>query len=481
MTLDPDACYRALESRDPRFDGRFFIGVLTTGVYCRPICPARTPRRRNVRFFPSAAAAAEAGFRPCRRCRPEASPGSPAWRGSSAAASRALRLVAEGALDGAGVADLAGRVGLGERQLRRLFQHHVGASPVAVAQTRRVHFAKKLLDETDLPVTEVALAAGFASIRRFNTAMRAAYRAAPRELRRSSRAAGAPEPELVLRLAYRPPLAFDALLGFLAARAIPGVEEVRGSAYRRSVVWNGEAGVVAVERGRDERHLLLRAPAALARGLAFLAARARRLFDLDADPAAIASHLARDPALARRLRRLPGLRVPGAWDGFELAVRAILGQQITVAGATALAGRLVERWGRPLARGDGSLGALFPAAADLAAADLEGVGLPGARARAIRALAAAVRDGELELDAPGDPARAATRLEALPGVGPWTVGYVALRALGEPDAFPHGDLGLRRSLAGSGDPLSPRELEARAEPWRPWRGYAAMALWLASD
>jgi AraC family transcriptional regulator of adaptative response / DNA-3-methyladenine glycosylase II len=478
VSLDPDVCYRALRSRDARFDGRFFVGVTSTGIYCRPICPARTPLRRNCRFFPGAAAAAEAGFRACRRCRPEASPASAAWHGTSAVVTRALRLVADGALDDGSVAELAERVGTGERHLRRLFAEHVGASPLAVAATRRVHFAKQLLDETSLPVTTIAHAAGFASVRRFNTAMREAWGTAPRTLRRTP-AAAARGAELVLRLGYRPPFDAAALLAYLAARAVPGVEEVADGVYRRSVRFDGASGVIAVHPDPKPggHRLLLHVPAALALHVRPIAARVRRLFDLDADPAPIAAELARDPELARRLRLHPGVRVPGAWSGFELAIRAILGQQVTVAGATTLAGRLAAAHGARLASPQGTLRVLAPEPPALARADLAEIGIPRARADALRALACAVAEDGLDLDGGLAPEEALRRLEALPGIGPWTAQYVALRALGVPDAFPASDLGLRRALGGAGRPLVARELERRAEAWRPWRGYAAVLLW----
>jgi AraC family transcriptional regulator of adaptative response / DNA-3-methyladenine glycosylase II len=479
VQLDPAVCYRALASRDARFDGRFFTGVASTGVYCRPVCPARTPLLRNCRFFASAAAAAQAGFRACRRCRPEAAPGSAAWQGTSAAFGRALRLVADGALDRGDVDALAASVGTGGRQLRRWFEEHLGASPVAVAQTRRVHFAKKLLDETQLPITEVAFAAGFASVRRFNTAMRAAFGAAPRELRRrpATRAA-APGAALSLRLALRPPFDGEALLAFLAARALPRVEHVADGVYRRSIALAGESGVIEARFAPGAREVVLTLPAGLARHASRVVARARRLFDLDADPAPIAAQLRADPALAAKLARHAGLRVPGAWSGFELAVRAILGQQVTVAGARTLAGRLVDAFGETLAAPDGGVAKLFPSAAALATADLARVGLPRARAAALAALARAVAEGALDLEGGLAPEVARERLLALPGIGPWTAEYVALRALGEPDAFPASDLGLRRAL-GARRPLSARGLAARAEAWRPWRGYAAVLLWSA--
>ncbi len=477
-----DVCYRALESRDPRFDGRFFIAVLTTGIYCRPVCSARTPRRRNVRFYASAAAAAEAGFRPCRRCRPESAPGTAAWRGTGAPVGRALQLIGEGALDDAGVPELAERVGLGERQLRRLFVRHLGASPQSVAATRRTHLAKKLLDETELPITEIAFASGFSSVRRFNDSMRRAFQAAPRELRRGARGSREGSAEIVLRLAFRAPLDWRGLLAFLAPRAIPGVEEVCGPVYRRSVRHGDEAGVIRVELDRDARALRLCAPGSLARSIGVLSARARRLFDLDADPHAIALHLRKDPLLRTCLGRRRGLRVPGSWEGFEVAVRAILGQQVSVAGATTLAGRLVERLGEPLCADAerGSITRTFPRAERLAEAGrgaLAGIGLTRARAAALAGLSEAVARGRLRLDGRGDPGAVREALLALPGVGPWTASYIALRS-GDPDAFPESDLGLRRAAGeGAAEPPSARELASRAEAWRPWRSYAALALW----
>ncbi|MHB8079167.1 MAG: AlkA N-terminal domain-containing protein [Candidatus Krumholzibacteriia bacterium] len=483
MTLDPDICYRAVASRDARFDGRFFTAVTTTGVYCRPVCPARTPGRPNVRFFTCAAAAEEAGFRPCRRCRPETAPGSPAWIGAPVTVRRALRLIEAGALDGRGadVATLAARLGIGDRHLRRLFADHLGASPIAVAQTRRAHFARLLVDQTDLPLTRIALAAGFGSVRRFNAALRATFGAPPSALRR---APGAAEPGVVtLRLPYRPPLAWAALLAFLRERAIPGVESVDATTYRRTVRAGEAAGVIAIRPAGRPAHLELSAPVALAPALGDLVARARRLCDLDADPAVIDRDLRRDPLLAPRVRTGPGLRVPGAWDRFELAVRAVLGQQVSVAAARTLAGRLAATLGEPLADppADGPV-RLFPTPAALAAADLARLGLTGARAATLVRLATEVRDGRLDLDDAADPDDLRARLEALPGIGPWTAQYVALRALGDPDAFPAGDLGVRRALAvGDGPPATAAAAQSRAEAWRPWRAYATLHLWRPAD
>ncbi len=468
MELDHDTCYRAVQSRDPRFDGRFFTGVRTTGIYCRPVCPATTPRARNVAFYRCAAAAEQAGFRPCKRCRPETSPGTPAWLGTSATVSRALRLIDEGALDQGRVDDLAARLGLGARQLGRLFREHLGASPVAVAQTRRVHFARTLAEQTALPMTQVALAAGFGSLRRFNALVRATFGAPPGELRRraGARTAGA---GFVARLPLRPPYAWEQVLGYLGGRGIGGVEEVAGGVYRRTIVWDGRPGIISVQPGGAD-HLLLEADLPGIAGAIALVARVRRMFDCGAEPHVIAAHLGRDPLLAASVRRRPGLRLPSGWDPFEMAVRAVVGQQVSVAAASTVTGRIARRVGTPLAAPSGGLTHLFPAPAALAAADLSGLGLNTRRIETIKGLARAVAAGDLDLAAPRGPADLQARLTALPGIGPWTAQYVAMRALGEPDAFPAGDLGLKKAAPGI-------DLAARAEAWRPWRAYAALHLW----
>jgi AraC family transcriptional regulator of adaptative response / DNA-3-methyladenine glycosylase II len=484
MHLDPTACYRALASRDARFDGRLFVGVRTTGIYCRPICPARTPKRENVTFYPSAAAAQQAGFRPCLRCRPETSPELATWRGTVNTVSRAIALIDAGALDAGDVAALAARLGVGDRQLRRLFDQHVGASPIAVAQTRRVHLALRLVRETDLAMARVAHAAGFGSVRRFNEVFQRLYRRAPSALRRTATAprSGDAASPIELSLRYRPPYAWEAMLGFLRARAIPGVEVVAEGRWARSIALGGARGTLSVEPTpkADALRVALRFPRLEA--LPRLIARIRRVFDLGADPAAIDAQLARDPALAPHVAARPGLRVPGAWDGFELAVRAILGQQITVGAATRLAGALVAEHGDPL---DPALALphvthAFPSPQKLAAADLGTLGLPRARARSISALAAlAVASPHLFEPGPGLEA-AVERLRALPGVGEWTAQYIAMRALREPDAFPSADVGLQRALADArGARPTPQALLARAESWRPWRAYAALHLWTA--
>ena len=479
ITLDPARCYAAVRSRDRRFDGRFFAGVVTTGVYCRPVCPVRPAKPENVRWFACAAAAEAAGFRPCRRCRPEASPGTPAWSGTSAVVARALRLIAAGALDEGGVDGLADRLGLGARQLRRLFATHLGASPAEVARARRAHFARTLLDETDLPMAEVAFSAGFGSIRDFNHALRATFGRTPTALRRARGRRGPVTNHggVTVRLAFRPPLDWSGLLGFLAPRATPGVEAVADGVYRRTIAIGDGAGTIEVRAAAGEPHLLMRVRLARPERLLQVVARARRLFDLDADPVPIADHLAASPELAPLVARRPGLRVPGAWDAFELAVRAVLGQQVTVRGATTLAGRLVRAAGTPLDRAEDGLTHLFPRPEALAHADLASVGVPRARAATIRALAGAVASGEVVLDASRGLEDAVARLAAVPGIGAWTAHYVAMRALGEPDAFPAADLGLRRALGNGAGRLAPARVAERAEAWRPWRAYAVMHLW----
>ncbi|MDX2167778.1 MAG: AlkA N-terminal domain-containing protein [Deltaproteobacteria bacterium] len=478
MNLDRATCYRAMRTRDRRFDGRFFIAVRTTGIYCRPVCPARPPKLENVTFYACAAAAETAGFRPCKRCRPETAPGTPAWLGSSALVARGLRLIDAGALDDeeGGVEALAARLGVGARQLRRLFEQHLGASPVAVARAQRLATARALIDQTALPMWEIAAAAGFRSLRQFNHAVRTSFGAAPTALRRRVARDARDAAGLTLRLPYRPPLDWRGLLAFLAARATPGVEQVADGAYRRTVDAGDAPAWIEVRAVPAAAALALRIHGADAAAVPGLIERARRVFDLSADPLAIAAHLRRDLRLRRSLTAQPGLRVPGAWDPFEIAVRAVVGQQVTVRGATTLMGRLVERCGAPLAGIDG-LTHRFPTPAALAAADLTGIGMPSARVAALQGLAAAVARGAVVLDAARGLDEVVERLTALPGIGAWTAHYIAMRALGEPDAFPHGDLGLRAALGNGSGPVSSAALAEAAEAWRPWRAYAAMHLW----
>ncbi len=485
---DRDVCYRAIQTRDSRFDGRLFVGVSSTGIYCRPVCPARTPRFENCRFYGSAAGAQEAGFRPCLRCRPETAPDLASWRGTSNTVSRALALIADGALDGgeSGVDALAARLGVGDRQLRRLFKEHLGASPVAVAQTRRVLFAKQLIQETGMPMAEVAFAAGFGSIRRFNETFRALYRRPPSELRRKA-IAEAPsgsvgDAGVTLRLRYRPPYDWPAMLDYLAARAIEGMESVDDGVYRRTVTHESRLGTVEVrnEPSHDSLAVTIRFPCV--RALPAILTRVRRVFDVGADIETIGEHLSRDPMLAPLVAQRPGLRAPGGWDGFELAVRAVLGQQVTVEAARRLAGRLVTMCGEGLSETDGptGLGLAFPSPERVAAADLDALRMPAARRAALRALAEAVM-ADRDLFRPfGTVEEAIARLRAIRGVGEWTAQYIALRALGETDAFPASDVALQRgAAAGGSERPTPAELLVRSEPWRPWRAYAAQHLWAA--
>ena len=483
MHLDARVCDRARRARDARFDGRFFIGVTTTGVYCRPVCPARAPKDEHVRYFPTAAAAEAAGFRPCLRCRPEAAPGTPAWLGTSGLVSRALRMIGDGALrcdatNGTSVHSLADRLGVTARHLRRLFLQHLGATPLDVALTRRAHFAKKLVDETSLAFHQVAIASGFGSLRRFNAEIRRTYARTPTQLRRLARQRPAAESDADcygFRLAYRPPYDWDAMLAFLGARATPGVESVAESRYRRTIAIDGRCGSIEVSRLDTGAALGLDVRFPDPRLLLVVVERVRRMFDLGADPAIIGGHLRADPLLRASLARHSGIRTPGAWDGFELAVRAILGQQIAVRAATTMAGRVAAMFGSPVANGNGC-DRLFPTPAQLVSAPLEQTGIVRARAETIRSLARRVVDETIAFDSRFDAEATIAALKTIPGIGDWTAEYIAMRALGEPDAFPRGDLVLRR-MAGD---CTARALERRSQSWRPWRAYAVMLLWQAA-
>lgn len=480
--MDPELRYAAMAGRDERFDGRFFVAVTSTRIYCRPSCPVPPPMRKNVRFYPTAEAAEAAGFRACRRCRPEASPDSPDWDIRADLVGRALRLIAEGVVDAEGVPGLAQRLATGQRQLDRAFVRELGIGPLAVARSRRARLAKQLLEQTDLRSADVAFAAGFSSVRAYNATMRDVFHATPREIRARRRRAdvAAGDGALTLRLTYRPPFAAEALFGFLGDRAIPGVETFDGSTLRRSVrTRDGGAALIGLRAEADRAAVRLEVSLGEPTELAGVVQAARRLLDLDADPGTIDAWLERDPALRRRVRAQPGLRLPGAIDGFELAVRAVLGQQISVRGARTIAGRLVERAGTPVAadpRPDG-ITHLFPTAEQVASASLDGLGLTTRRAATLRQLAELVAGGDLDLSGSGDPEVALDKLLAVPGVGRWTAAYVAMRALRDPDGFPAADLGIRQGMRVLGLPDTAAAIEARAEGWRPWRGYAAMHLW----
>jgi AraC family transcriptional regulator of adaptative response / DNA-3-methyladenine glycosylase II len=473
---DDDARYRALLANDRRFDGLFFVGISTTGIYCRPVCPARKARRSSCTFFPSAAAAEESGYRPCLRCRPELAPTSSPYEQRFARAAAVVAHIQAGGLNGEnGLDELASFHGMSVRQLRRVVGQATGVSPVQLAQTARLLLAKQLLTETKLTVTNVAFASGFASLRRFNEVFRASYRMAPSRFRKGARSPRGEAP-LELLVAYRPPLQWDELLRFLSARAIQGVEQVAGQAYRRTASLGGCTGWVEVQPAARENQLALRLAPALTPVLQPLLALIRDVFDLHAEPSLVDEHLARTALLAPLVERRPGLRVPGAFDGFELAWRAVLGQQVSVRGATTLAGRFAARFGTPFETPFEGLSLQTPSATRVARATPEQVaklGLPRTRAASLVALARLCRSTPALLRSGARPDATRERLLALPGIGPWTADYVAMRALHWPDAFPATDLGLRHALQARGVTPS-REV---AEPWRPWRSYAAMHLW----
>lgn len=495
--LDPQTCFRALRSRDERFDGRLFVGVTSTGIYCRPVCPARPVKFEHLRFFPSAAAAQEAGFRPCLRCRPETAPDTGSWRGTSNTVSRGLALIAEGALDadGASIDALAEKLGVGERQLRRLFRQHLGASPVAVAQTRRVLLAKHLLHETRLPMAEVALAAGFASVRRFNELFQHLFGRPPSALRRESvrdHVEPTAEAGFTVRLRYRTPFDWNALLAHLASRAVEGVERVDGGRYARTVSLDGDTGTVEIAHVPTKGCIAVTLHVSSVRAVPGVVLRVRRVFDLGADVRTIGEHLSTDPLLAGLVRARPGLRAPGAWDGFELAARIVLHQQVSLAAGKRLAGQLARICGTPLppAQRRPGLDLAFPTAREVARADLEALGMPAARRATLIALAKAAVADPLLFQPLDTLEETVARLRAVPGVGEWTAQCIALRASREPDAFPAGDVGLlrgatvaaahaRRGKAKRAERMRETELLERAERWRPWRAYAAQHLWAA--
>ena len=481
-TLDPvideETSYRAVSSRDARFDGVFFTAVRTTGIYCRPSCPATTPKRQNVHFYPSAAAAQGAGYRACRRCRPDTSPGSPHWNVRADLVGRAMRMIGDGVVDREGVTGLAARLGYSERHLTRELVAELGAGPQALARSQRAHTARLLLQTTDLSATDTAFAAGFASVRQFNDTMREVYGLTPTELRRRPAKPAAAPGTIPLRLAHRGPLDAAHLFDFLALRAVPGVEEVttgRVRSYRRTLALPGGPGIAEVDQPRRPQGWLdCRLTLTSLRDLTSAVQRLRALFDLDSDPDAVDRQLGADPVLAPLVAARPGLRSPGHVDPHELAVRAVLGQQVTVAAARTLAGRLSARYGERLPVPSGGLTTLFPSAAALAEADSADLAMPGARQRALRGLCRALADGGVDLSPGVDRDRAAEALLALPGIGPWTVSYVRMRALGDPDAYLPTDVGVRHGLRAVGVTAVPDDAA-----WRPWRSYAVHHLWAA--
>ena len=468
MLLDYKTCEQARLNYDARYDGRVFIGNKMSGVYCRPICPTPHSKRSNVRYFPTAAAAADAGFRPCQRCRPEAAPGTPAWSGTSSSVSRGLRLIAEGALDEDGVEQLADRLGVTSRHLDRLFRRHLGASPTSIARTRRVHLAKQLITDTNLPMAQVALASGFGSIRRFNDVLRQSYGCSPSDLRRPAKRPGVADDEYVFQLSYRPPYAWSALLSFLEPRCIRGVESVRDGIYRRTISLKDSPGLLEVAQRPTAHALRVRLRFHRPEYILQAVARVRSMFDITAIPQLVQRDLGEDRLLAPLLRRQPGLRLPGVWDPLEIVVHAILAQSAAPAEATALMGRLAERHGQPLTLpGGGGLSRIFPTATALATADLAGI--PSGAVRMIRTAARLLRP----IGPPNPPEDLISRLESIEGLGESALQLIALRALNDPDALPYQDRSLMRGYAAMGSmlPLGPH-----AESWKPWRGYAATYL-----
>lgn len=478
--INTDEFENARCSRDPRFDGRFFIGVLTTGIYCRPICPDRIPKKENVQLYRSAAGACEAGFRPCLRCRPESSPGTPAWIGAPYKVSKALHLIARGNLDRSSVDELAEQLSIGPRQLSRLFQQYVGASPIAVAQTQRLHFAKKLLDETNLPLSQVCFAAGFGSVRRFNAIFQSTYARSPRELRKGVRGAKQAKGEGIrVRLSYRPPLDWKSMLAYLEYRKIPGVEyiDLEQNAYYRTIAIDESVGDICVQFSETEHIVMLQINFPDTRHLYHIVEKVRLLFDLKADSEEIEHFFRDDPLLKTVVKKNPGTRVTGCWDGLEVTVRAILGQQVTVKAATTLAGRVAERYGENYNGSSAHLTRVFPSAEKLANADLSGMGIVGQRIAAIEAVAAKIATGEIVFDGVLETEEFVRRLCEIKGIGDWTAHYVALRVLSDPDAFPYSDLILRRAATNNQETLTPKALIKLAGVWRPWRAYAVILLW----
>jgi AraC family transcriptional regulator, regulatory protein of adaptative response / DNA-3-methyladenine glycosylase II len=471
MELNTDACFRAVRAHDRRFDGRFFVGITSTHIYCRPICPSRPPKRSNMRFYSSAAAAEGAGFRPCLRCRPERAPGLAPVDAVSRLVGAAIAGIEEHALSSAKVGELAASLGVSDRHLRRVTESELGVSPIELAQTQRLLLAKRLLGETNLSQTEIAFASGFGSVRRFNALFKARYGLNPRSLRGAATAAEG----LHCQLEFRPPFAWASLLDYLRLRAIPGVEMADATHYRRTVSIEERRGWIAVSLGKKQNSLDVEISPSLSPVIGAVIVRVKRLFDLGAVPDAVSASLSQDPLLEKIVRRIPGLRVAGAFDGFELAVRAILGQQVSVKGATTLAGRWAQAFGAPIATPYPALNRLCPSAEQMTSIstnDIAALGIVGTRARCLAALSKAVLDRQVVLTFAPNVEEQIDALLRLPGIGPWTAQYIAMRALHWPDAFPSGDLMLMRAANANR-----RQLEKLGEAWRPWRSYATHYLW----
>jgi AraC family transcriptional regulator, regulatory protein of adaptative response / DNA-3-methyladenine glycosylase II len=479
MHTDIERCVRAVQSKDARFDGWFFTAVLTTRIYCRPSCPVVPPKVENMTFYPSAAACQQAGFRACKRCRPDTSPGSPEWNARADAVARAMRLIRDGVVDREGVPGLAARLGYSTRQIERQLLAELGAGPLALARAQRAQTARLLIETTGIPMAEVAFAAGFSSIRTFNDTVREVFALAPGELRtRAARSRSTPPQTpgvIALRLPYRAPLNPSNLFGHLAATGVPGVEEWRDGAYRRTLSLPYGHGIVALTPHPD--HIACRLSLTDPRDLTIAISRCRWMLDLDADPVAVDDQLRTDPLLAPLVDKAPGRRVPRTVDAAEFAVRAVLGQQVSTAAARTHAARLVTAHGQAIDDPEGGLTHLFPSSAALAALDPETLALPRSRRTTLTTLVGALAEGSLQLGLDSDWEKARAQLIALPGFGPWTVEVIAMRALGDPDAFLPGDLGMRRAAADLGLPSTPAALTERAAAWRPWRAYAVQYLW----
>lgn len=481
MELDFNTCRQAWRSKDARFDGKFFIGVKSTGIYCRPVCPVKPPKFKNVTFLKTAAQAHISGYRPCLRCRPETSPGTPVWSGTCAVVSRALRLIAEGGLNNHKLSDFANRLGITSRHLNRLFITHLGAPPNAVAQTQRLHAAKRLLDNTDLSMIDVAIGSGYNSLRTFNAHIKQTYGVTPTQLRKSKSTNKAPgrSGHYEFKLPYRPPYNWQHMLDFLSTRATPNVEQVMDNEYTRTIGTQEKPGLIKIRCDPQKNQLICKIHTTETENLLAIIEKIKCIFDLGADPQSIISGLQAVKKLRQLVHKNPGLRVPGCWDGFEIAVRSITGQQVSVAGATTVIGRIVEQYGKP-SKLDSSVGYLFPTPQALADLDPASLSMPRARANTIASVARAVASGELSFDPGQDPSEMIDQLVCLKGIGPWTAQYIAMRALAQPDALLEGDLVLEKKAAelyGLSERMKSKQLVAHSEAWRPWRAYASMHIW----
>ncbi len=481
MELSREVCAQAMRSKDPKFDGRFFIGVYSTGIYCRPVCPAPTPKISNVRFFQSAAAAASEGLRPCLRCRPETAPGTIGWDGTSSTVRQALRIISRGFPHELELADLAVRLGIGQRHLRRLFRQHLGTTPFSVWQTQKLHFAKRLIDETSLSMADIAFASGYGSVRSFNNTFKNVYKSSPVVLRKRSRSKPI-DRSITLHLPFRPPLNWNALLGFMVQRAMPGVESVQNGIYQRAIVLNGKAGLIKVwlnQKTEKGNRLSLQIIFPEVNQLFKISEKVKQLFDLDAPTLEIDDFLSREQLLRDTIIKNRGIRIPGFWDPFELSIRAIVGQQISVKGATTIAGRIIKAYGKQvLDHGDPDIpDSVFPEAEVLREADYTGLGLTTRRIKTIRDFSNAVATREIDFENNLTPDFFREKIKTIKGIGEWTAQYISMRVLRDPDAFPESDLGLLKAASDTEERITPKALLEMSQRWRPWRAYAGMYLW----